>query len=167
MKQEVAVGLFKDLPTWAKGTIAIVVVGGVAFLGYKLYKGISGAVNISEPERALLDVNNDIKKLSKTQKPSYNGSQYRVFADSLYEAMSGMGTDEEEVFNVFRQMKNTLDVLLLTKAFDIRAYNDDRVFLFNSDIPMNLNQWISRELSSSDKAELNKILSSKGIKYIF
>jgi hypothetical protein len=81
--------------------------------------------------------------------------------------MSGMGTDEEEVLNVFRQMKNTLDVLLLTKAFDIRAYNDDRVFIFNSDIPMNLNQWISRELSSSDKAELNKILSSKGIKYTF
>ena len=161
-----AKGIFKDLPTWAKGTIAIVVVGGVAFLGYKLYKGISGAVNISEPEKALLDVNNDIKKLSKTEKASYNGSQYRAFADSLYEAMSGMGTDEEEVFNVFRQMKNTLDVLLLTKAFDIRDYTDDRVFIFNVK-PMNLNQWLSAELSTSNKAELNKILSSKGIKYTF
>lgn len=166
MKKEVAVGLFKDLPTWAKGTIAIVVVGGLAFLGYKLYKGISGAVNISEPEKALLDVNNDIKTLSKTEKASYNGSQYRVFADSLYEAMSGMGTDEEEVFNVFRQMKNTLDVLLLTRAFDVRDYTDDKVFIFNTK-PMNLNQWLSAELSTSNKAELNKILSSKGIKYTF
>jgi hypothetical protein len=165
MKQEVAVG-FQSLPTWAKGTIAIVVVGGVAFLGYKLYKGVSGAVNISEPERALLDVNNDIKKLSKTQKPSYNGSQYRVFADSLYEAMSGMGTDEEEVLNVFRQMKNALDVLLLTKAFDIRDYNDDKFLIFNIK-SMNMNQWLSAELSTSNKAELNKILSSKGIKYTF
>lgn len=166
MKQEVAVGLFKDLPTWAKGTIAIVVVGGVAFLGYKLYKGLSGAVNISEPEKALLDVNNDIKKLSKTQKPSYNGSQYRAFADSLYEAMSGLGTDEEEIFNIFRQMKNTLDVLLLTKAFDIRDYNDDKFLIFNIK-SMNMNQWLSAELSTSNKAELNKILSSKGIKYTF
>ena len=158
--------IFKDLPTWAKGTIAIVVVGGVAFLGYKLYKGISGAVNISEPEKALLAVNNDIKTLSKTEKASYNGSQYRAFADSLYEAMSGMGTDEEEVFSVFRQMKNTLDVLLLTKAFDVRDYTDDKFFIFNIK-PMNLNQWLSAELSTSNKAELNKILSSKGIKYTF
>jgi len=164
MKKEVAVGLFKDLPAWAKGTIAIVVVGGVAFLGYKLYKGISSAVNISESEKALLDVNNDIKK--STEKPSYNCSQYRAFADSLFEAMSGMGTDEEEIFNIFRQMKNTLDILLLTKAFDIRDYTDDRVFIFNTKA-MNLNQWLSAELSTSNKKELNKILSSKGIKYTF
>lgn len=166
MKKEVAVGLFKDLPAWAKGTIAVVIVGGIGLIGYKLYKGFSKAIDISEPEKALLDVNNDIKKLSKTEKPSYNGSQYRAFADSLYEAMSGLGTDEEEIFNIFRQMKNTLDILLLTKAFDIRDYTDDRVFIFNTKA-MNLNQWLSAELSTSNKKELNKILSSKGIKYTF
>jgi len=156
--------IFNNLPQWSKGVIAVVVVGGIGLIGYRIYKGLSGAVNISESEKALLDVNNDIKK--STEKPSYNGSQYRAFADSLFEAMSGMGTDEEEIFNVFRQMKNTLDVLLLTKAFDIRDYTDDKFFIFNVK-PMNLNQWLSAELSTSNKAELNKILSSKGIKYTF
>ena len=35
---------FQGLPQWAKGIIAIAVVGGVAYLGYKLYDAvISGA----------------------------------------------------------------------------------------------------------------------------
>jgi hypothetical protein len=156
--------IFNNLPQWSKGVIAVVVVGGIGLIGYRIYKGLSEAVNISESEKALLDVNNDIKK--STEKPSYNGSQYRAFADSLFEAMSGMGTDEEEIFNVFRQMKNTLDVLLLTKAFDIRDYTDDKFIIFNIKA-MNLNQWLSAELSTSNKKELNKILSSKGIKYTF
>lgn len=157
---------FKNLPQWSKGIIAVTVVAGIALVAYAAYKKLNKSQQEKDAEEALKSVNKDIKDFSKSQKQSYPPSQYGTFADALFESMTGLGTNEQEIFSVFNKMKNTLDVLFLIKAFGIREYTDDRVFIFNTK-PMNLNQWLSAELSDSDKKELNKILSSKGINFQF
>jgi len=157
---------YKDLPPVFKGIIAVTVVAGVGLIGYGLYKKFHKTAGEKDAEESLKDANKDIKKLLSLQKPSYLPSQYGSFSDSLFEAMSGLGTDENTILSVFGKMKNTLDVLLLIQAFGIRDYTDDKVFVFNIK-PMNLNQWISAELSQGYKDDLNKILSSKGIKFQF
>ena len=158
--------IFKDLPQWSKGVIAIIAVGGVALIGYTVYKKISKTQQEKDAEESLRDVNKDISDISKNQKPSFVQSQYGAFADSLFEAMSGLGTDNSAIEEIFGKMKNTLDVLKLVQAFGIRIYTDDRVFFFNTK-QMNLNQWISAELSNKEKNKLNNLLASKGIKYQF
>ncbi|MBK7362997.1 MAG: hypothetical protein IPJ01_11935 [Micavibrio sp.] len=157
---------YTELPTWAKGIVGVAVIGGIGLIGFMAYKKLSKTDAEKDAEESLKDTNKDLKNLTKYQKPSYLPSQYGAFGDSLYEAMNGMGSDENEIYDVFRKMKNTMDVLLLIQAFGIRDYTDDRVFVFNVK-PMNLNQWISVELKTSEKEELNKILSSKGIKFQF
>jgi hypothetical protein len=157
---------FKNLPQWSKGIIAVTVVAGIGLISYALYKKFNKSQQEKDAEESLKTVNKDIKDISKSQKQSYNSSQYASWADSLGEAMSGLGTDEKKIFDIFNKMKNTLDILLLIKAFGIREYTDDRVFVFNTK-PTNLNQWIALELSESDVKELNKILSSKGIGFQF
>jgi len=159
-------GIFNDLPQWSKGVIAVVVIGGVALIGYTAYKKLSKTQQEKDAEESLRDVNKDVSDLSKYQKPSFVQSQYGAFADSLFEAMSGLGTDNNAIEEIFEKMKNTIDVLKLVQAFGIRVYTDDRVFFFNTK-QMNLNQWISAELSNKEKNKLNQILSSKGIKYQF
>ncbi len=162
-------GLYKfytELPTWAKGVIGVAVVGGIALITYGIYNKVHKSQSEKDAEESLKDSNKDIKELLKYQKPSYLPTQYGAFSDSLYEAMNGIGTDEDTIFSVFGKMKNTLDVLLTIQAFGIREYTDDRVFIFNTK-PMNLIQWISVELNEDDRNELNKILSSKGIKFQF
>jgi hypothetical protein len=158
--------IFKDLPQWSKGVIAVIAVGGVALIGYTVYKKISKTQQTKDAEESLRDVNKDIITLSKTQKPSFIQAQYGAFGDSLFEAMSGFGTDNSAIEEIFGKMKNTLDVLKLVQAFGIRIYSDDRLFFFNTK-EMNLNQWISAELSNNEKNKLNKVLASKGIKYQF
>lgn len=162
-------GLYKfygELPTWAKGIIGVAIVGGIGIIGYTVYKKLSKSQSEKDAEESLKDTNEDIKKLLKTQKPSYIPAQYGAFSDALFEAMSGGGTDEDAIFEIFKKTKNTLDVLLIVKAFGIREYTDDKFLMFNIK-PMNLNQWLSAELSQIEKNKLNQILTSKGIKFQF
>jgi len=157
---------FNNLPQWAKGVIAVVLVGGAALITYKVYKSLSKTGGEKDAEESLKDTNKDIKELSKIEKPCCIPAQYGAYSDALFEAMHGMGTDEDTILDVFGKMKNTIDVLYLIQAFGIRDYYDDSAFGLNVK-PMNLNQWISAELSSGAKKDLNKILSTKGIKFQF
>lgn len=87
---------------------------------------------------------------------SYTNNQYNSYADRLYYAMKGLGTDEEEIGRVFSDMQNDLDVIALTNAFGVRdGYT--------------LQAWLRGDLGSA--AEMNRyvndILRMKGITKTF
>lgn len=92
--------------------------------------------------------------ISSGQTKSFSQVQYNGFANQLYHAMKGMGTDEATIYNVFGKMQNDLDVLELTKAYGTRDSYD-------------LQTWLRGDLSSSEMAKLNMILSNKGISKSF
>lgn len=94
------------------------------------------------------------KVISEGGKLSMPKSKYRDLSDALYNAMAGVGTDENRVFQVISNLKNDLDFLELTAAFGVRDGE-------------NLTTWINGDLSSGKIAELNKYLRSKKIKYSF
>lgn len=155
---------YTELPTWAKGVFGVAVLAGIGIVGYGIYKKVHKTSQEKQALESIKDVNADIRKLLKYEKPSYIQSQYSGFADALFEAMQGLGTENDALTATFNKMKNTLDVLYLNQAFGIRDYKDDSLFGFNVK-EMNLNQWISAELDDSEKKELNEMLSKKGIKY--
>ena len=137
----------------------IIVVGTVvgAFLVYTRgkkflawLKGLQAGININQDLAA------------QPNKPSYQNSQYFIFADTLYSAMQSdwynpfdYGTDEEGVQSVMDKMKNDSDVLKLVQAFGKRdGYT--------------LQQWIAEDFSAEDKQiYVNGPLANKGIKYRF
>jgi hypothetical protein len=92
------------------------------------------------------------------QTPSYQNTQYQIFADSLSAAMAYWGpvnTDEKAIKNVFSQMNNNADVLKLISAFGVR---DD----------WGLSKWLTYELDDDEKEKnVNSVLRSKGITYQF
>lgn len=158
--------LYDDLPIIVKGIYAVSALAIFGIIGYSLYKKYHKTQSEKDAEESVKESMQDIKTISQHEKQSYIYSQYKAFADALFEAMSGVGTDDDAINSVFNKMKNTIDVLTLIKAFGIRDYTDDKVFVFNIK-PMNLNQWISAELSNNEKTTLNNILKSKKIKYQF
>jgi hypothetical protein len=87
-------------------------------------------------------------------KPSYSDSQYRVFADQLYAAMKGWGTNEDAIYNVFRQMKSRVDVLKLIDIYGTRDGED-------------LIQWMNGDLSSWNFNKINQILRDNSVDYSF
>jgi hypothetical protein len=113
---------YKELPSWAKGVLAISAVAGVGLIGWKIYR----AVNPSDEEKknALLlkDIDSEIARLRKKGiKQSYADSQYKTFADSCWEGMKYcVGDNYGNVEDILKSMKNDLDVLLLQKAYGER-----------------------------------------------
>ena len=84
---------------------------------------------------------------------SFSESQYKVFADTLYGAMKGLGTDTNAVYGVFNAMNTKADILKLVSAFGSRDGES-------------LSQWMAGEWKLSI-SNINKILASKGIDYQF
>ena len=58
MKSQFLKSTVSDLPKWAKGVIAIAVVGGVGYIAYKIYKKIKE----SQDKKNQADVVKDAKK---------------------------------------------------------------------------------------------------------
>jgi hypothetical protein len=97
---------------------------------------------------------NELAKDIDTSNVSISSSMMRQYADRLYTAMKGIGTDEDTIYDVFGNFSTTDEVLQLIKVFGTR---DD----------MTLPQWIVDELTTKERKKLNTILTNKGVTYQF
>lgn len=117
---------------------------------------IKRAVDNSKARKAARAIERDEETLKKNgQDASYLDTQYNMFADTLYTAMKGVGTDEEAVAGVMYKMKTDVDLLKLVQAFGKRnGYS--------------LTDWIASEFSQEDKSfYVNEVLQRKGLKFRF
>lgn len=81
-------------------------------------------------------------------------AQFNSYASALYSAMKGWGTDEEKIYNVFRQMNTRSDVLQLIKVFGVKDGDT-------------LTEWLNDDLSASEIEKINTILATNDINYSF
>jgi hypothetical protein len=77
---------------------------------------------------------------------SYTNAQYKAYADSLFTAMDGIGTDNDVVKSTFQRMNHDLDIMLLVEAFGVRENE-------------NLASWLTDDGATT---YVNKILETKG-----
>lgn len=156
---------FTQLPTWAKGIVAIAVVGGVAVIGYNIYKKIKkgeqqkGAKKeLDAAEQARLEL------MKKGVAPSLDAFKISQIANQLHTAMDGLNTDEPAIYRAFTNVKNDLDVINLNKAYGIRKLSSGS---WNpvGNYEGTLGQSLSEELNPSEIKALNEMLAKKGIKY--
>lgn len=153
----------QGLPSWAKGLIVVAII----LIVVTIIVSVNKAIKKSKEAKSFED---DFKNYCKQgSKPSYPEATYLSLAGKIEEAgCSGIfcyGTDEDAIYDVFRQMNSDCDVILLKRAFGKRderggiCYSD----LWGSSCGVELGVWLQSELSSSNFEEINKILSSKGI----
>jgi hypothetical protein len=156
---------YSQLPAWAKGATAVVVLGGIAFVGYRIYRGLKQKSDDKQAEQTMNEIDNDIKKMTaQGMRPSYSASQYRIWADAAESCYQGWGTCSGDT--IFVNLKNDLDVLLLIQAFGIRTIKSG-AFNPTPDYRGDLPSVVRDELNGSQIAALNKILAKNNIKYRF
>lgn len=146
---------FNNLPQWSKGIIAISAIVAVGLVGFVIYKNFKPRTK----EEKELDKDEDIF-ISQGQKPSFPKSQYRAFADTIQQENLSFNTDEEKIYDIFKQMKNDLDIIMLIQAFGERRPQ----FTFND---VGLAPFLNEDLSKSEIGEINKILTAKNINFRF
>lgn len=91
---------------------------------------------------------------------SFEQTQYSAYADKLESAMTGFSDNEKSIYAIIGKLNNKSDVLSLIKAFGQRRQS----FSVGG---ANLITWFNNRLESSEIAEINDILSRKGIDYQF
>ncbi|KKQ35806.1 MAG: hypothetical protein US53_C0070G0005 [Candidatus Woesebacteria bacterium GW2011_GWA1_37_7] len=160
---------FAELPPLAKTIIVIAVILAIIILIVWIRSGIKKARKKAEAGQNFnADYGNAV---AQGQKPTYPASNYQIFADKIYEAAcSGIfcyGTDEETIQDVFKQMKNDVDILLLIKAFGLREERGTICIPFTDCPGIALGQFLQTELSASEFQKINDILKTQGITFVF
>lgn len=124
--------------------IYVVVIIAIIWLSRKLIRGVVESIHNAK----LL---NQYGKEINVSNLTFPTSQYDTFADSLYRAMKGLGTDDGAVRNIFNKMETRDDVLRLIKSFGTK---DNET----------LQEWLDGDGCTS---YVNAILNSKSIQFNF
>ena len=90
----------------------------------------------------------------KVEDISITQDQFHTYAQKLYKAMKGAGTDEKAIYEVFEAMNSRSDVQQLIKTFGVKDGE-------------NLAEWLYDDLSAGDIEHINAILATKSINYQF
>lgn len=155
---------FQGLPQWAKGIIAIAVVGGIAYVGYKIYDAItSGAASQKKEGR---EEKNELKELIKSgNPPKLSNSQIVSMANQLKTAFDGIGHNFPTIIKIIAQIPTYSDLLAVLTEFGVKKINSG-IYLVPDD-ELTLPQAIVKECNTYEIIEINKLLAKKGIKYRF
>lgn len=150
------------LPQWARGTIAVAGTGLAVYAVFKSVKALKGRKDIQA-------TTTEAKAAEKAGiKASYTDSQYKAYADSIFNAWFQStnifdSVDEDKIYSVLRAMKNNLDWLNLVKAFGLRR---QPIMFISFGMPdADLYGWLSEALSASEIAKANSILATNKITY--
>ena len=109
------------------------------------------------------DFNQELAKKSKSKAPTYTATQYKIYADNLFDAFVGPGTDETRVRAVFSAMKSDTDVLELIKGYGTR---DGGAYWYSP--KMTLVEQVPYDLTDSEIATyVNAPLIANGVSYRF
>lgn len=127
------------------GIIVLIVGIIIAIFWKKIKNAIDDAKQKRDYEQKVDEIENFTQK-----KPSYPDSYYATFADQLYAAMDGWGTDEESIYNVMYKIKNDVDYMKLVEAFGVRDSES-------------LSEWISGDCNTKEINEINSILKNNGV----
>jgi hypothetical protein len=157
---------YKELPSWAKG---IVVVGGIAIIYFATKQTIARLRKQSEGKDAknsVEDAKNELQQLSNDGiRPTITKSQADAYAEKIVKQFKGADLllgSYDVVNQIFKELKNNADFLLLKSAFGVRTYDDA---FFGQVKNVTLESAIQDELTQFRINDLNKTLSKKGITY--
>lgn len=151
----------KELIKWA-----FILIIALIILSYvkKGFKGIAPSIGIGRTNEEIQKAESYVKEVAKTtdkKKLSYKPENFVNWAQVLYSAYKGVGTDETTAKRIFSYVNNIDDLKALVVAFGIRD-------------GMNLNEYTRDELSNFSPSPwtftitaLNEMLAKKKINYRF
>jgi len=151
--------------TWIKLGIWIGAGVGVAF-------GVKKVLDYLKPDQKRQEsetkqIQSELEASKKKKPASYPASTYSGWAASIAEAIFGFGTYNDVIVNIFRQLKNDTDFLMLQKAWGNpkrQVYPDGFVF-YSTGKKLELGAALREDMSNTYIKLINKILANKGIKY--
>jgi len=155
-------GLFKQLPTWSKGVIALIVVSGVVVVTYAIYKKAKEIADKKDDKQQLDAEQEELSNMNI--KPTLNKAQAEAIANAIFAAFDGYASDELAVYSQLAKLKNNADWLLLSTSYGTREISSGR-FNPEPNFKGTLTAAITSELEFDEIQIINKILKKNGVTY--
>ena len=155
---------YKNLTPTTRGVVTL---GGVIVLGIVAVKEFRYFTGAQTSERQLDRNWNQEADLLQTQegkKPTITKAQAGAFAEKLFTAMDGYGTDEDAIINVFSHLKTDGDFAYVQAAYGIREVSSGN-WNPEPNYKGSLTGALSNELANSYIKQVNNILKAKKISY--
>jgi len=157
--------------------VKIIVVAGMGLLGYSVYQAVKRKQEEKKAAEAAAVAARELAALAAGGVyPSYGDSQFYVFINTLVQSMTGCGTDEATIYQVFRQIRNEADIRRLIQLFGVQYYQpcvwtspvsyavwqvNDRAY------GGDLATWLSYDLGQTEISNINSILKGNGLNFQF
>jgi len=148
---------FSQLPTWAKGIIAVGALGILSFTAFKIYKKIVDQKSESEEKDVIKDIKDEERLLvQQGLKQTFNDSVYESSANFIFQKLDGCETPSSELqvmSEVLRVCQNKLDWTKLVRAFGTRAV--DNCGIGTGDTDYSLPTLLKDQLDSTEIGGVN------------
>lgn len=166
-KTDFAKQSFTGLPKWAKGVVAVIVIGGLAYVGYKLLKAPKKIEENKGNREENRSNNNELEKLNgnPTTRQTLSQSDASAIANKLFTAMDGYGTDVPTIEQQMNRLKNQADWLAVKVAYGIREVSSGKLNP-EPNYTGTLEGALASELGINDvmaRARVNAAMKKKGI----
>jgi hypothetical protein len=157
--------------------VKVIVAAGVGLLGYSIYQAVKRNKEEKDAAKAAAAAAAELAALAaQGVYPSYGDSQFYVFVNTLVQAMTGCGTDETLIYQVFRQIRNEADIRRLIQLFGVQYYQP---CVWTSPVSYTVWQvndkayggdlatWLSYDLGQTEISNINSILKGNGLTFQF
>lgn len=159
--------LIKSYKNLTPTTRGVVTIGAVLVLGVVVVKAFRYFTGAQTSDRQLDRNWNQEADLLMTQegkKPTITKAQAGAFAEKLFTAMNGYGTDEDAILNVFSHLKTDGDFALVQAAYGIREVSSGYLNP-EPNYKGSLTGALANDLDNSYIRRINNILKTKKISY--
>jgi hypothetical protein len=168
---------YSDLPTWAKGVVAVVSIVAIGGIGFAIYRGVKKAIDRGREGKEDKDfkeeINQELKDLAKQGvSPTLSDAQAISLANLVENSLSGCelsGTEENVYKAIAALINNQADWLKLQNVYGIRETDNCGFFTGNS--KQDLKGILMSDLDGFDltfttyATQLRKNLEAKGITF--
>ena len=135
------------------------------YIVYRLVKGASQFAQDQPFRSEEQQTANELQKLNQNPytKQKLSDAQAKSYANKLFQAMKGLGTDEQQIYSVFYKLQNNADFLAIQNAFGTKTVNSGNYFI--PDVRGTMVTCLSSELDIDETKKVNDILKAKKIKF--
>lgn len=155
-----------SLPGWAKGVLAIGILGGLGYIAYRILRAPKDIKAGQGNRQEDLGWNKEFDQLNTNAatKATISKAQMAAYANSLFAAMDGVGTDNEAIIAVFAKIQNDADFAGINAAYGVRELSSGKW----NPVPNfkgTLTAALTDEVPMVIKEGINNIMAKKKITY--
>lgn len=115
---------YQELPSWAKGAVAIAIIGGIGLIGYTIYKKVKTIQDKKESNETANAAEDEYLRLKKQgQKLSSPEANYFAAANAVKNALDGcdsVASEVDAINAVLKVVKKPIDWYYLVNVFGSR-----------------------------------------------